>query len=84
MESEAAQAMWHRLHEERPWHDGTFANWSDKPSPQFPYKYDMGVEIGVSDTDLRPTDDFLARERAPWPPPEPEPDVGEVDRGNSP
>jgi hypothetical protein len=31
-----------------PWHDGSFAKWAEKPSEgQFPYKYDMGVTIGV-------------------------------------
>jgi predicted amidophosphoribosyltransferase len=84
MEQAASDARYHRLHEQKPWHDGSFAKWAEKPSEGHPYKYDMGVTIGVHDSDLRPTDEFLTKELAPWPPPEPKPDTGEVDRGNSP
>lgn len=72
MEREAANAKYARLHEKAEWHDGTFKNWAAKPSAEFPYKYDWGVTIGVSETDLRPTDAFLTTASAPWPPP-PEP-----------
>jgi hypothetical protein len=69
MESEAAKARYGRLHDERKWHDGSFAHWAKEPSDAYPYRFDMGVTQGVSDVDVRPTDTFLTDERASWPPP---------------
>jgi hypothetical protein len=63
MEREAANARWSRLHDDRPWHDGTFQKWAENPSEGFPYHRDHGLVIGVADTDLRPHDLFLTRER---------------------
>lgn len=63
MERDAANARWTRLHEDRPWHDGTFRSWAEKPSVNHPYHRDHGVTIGVHETDLRPDDRFLTRER---------------------
>lgn len=62
MESAAANAKWGRLHEERPWHDGSFKSWAKEPSASHPYFKDWGVTIGVTDVDLRPDDTFLSRE----------------------
>lgn len=71
MERDAANARYARLHSDRPWHNGRFQGWSKEPSTAAPYKYDMGVTIGVSDTDLRPDDKFLTEESAsPQPAPE--------------
>jgi hypothetical protein len=82
MEREAANAKYERLHKDRPWHDGTFSStWSSEPSSRYPYKYDMGVTIGVSETDLRPDDAFLTDEKAPWPLPPPEHGPDSEDHG---
>lgn len=82
MAAEAARAKWGRLHDERKWHDGSFANWESEPSASHPFRFDMGVTIGVVDTDSRPHDKFLTVESTPFPPPNPEP---EEDRsGDSP
>lgn len=63
MERDAANAKWAQLHDARPWHDGTFRNWAEKPSDQHPYHRDHGVTIGVAQSDLRPHDLFLTHER---------------------
>lgn len=60
MEQAAAQAKWERLHEKRPWHDGSFTHWAEKPSDSHPYHHSHGVTIWVADQDLSPDDDFLA------------------------
>jgi hypothetical protein len=65
MERAAADARYSRLHDERKWHDGSFTRWAAEPSREFPYRFDMGVTIGVAETDLRPDDAFLTRESAP-------------------
>lgn len=59
MQREAAHERYRRLHEARPWHDGTFKKWHKEPSLDFPYRYDMGVTIDVTETDENPDDDFL-------------------------
>lgn len=63
MEAAAANAKWGRLHEERPYHDGTFTRWVEKPSNSHPYFKDWGVTTGVTDVDLRPNDRFLTVEK---------------------
>lgn len=62
MEREAADAQHARLHHARPWHNGDGTVWVAEPSLLHPYKFDMGVTIGVAETDLRPDDKFLTRE----------------------
>lgn len=62
MEREAAAARYQRLHKDRPWHDGTFNRWSKDPSDLFPYHFDAGVTIDVTETDENPDDDFLSLE----------------------
>lgn len=64
METEAAQAAYDALHEKRPWHDGTFASWSEKRDAGHPYHYTHGVRIGVAETDLAPWDAFTTVEHA--------------------
>lgn len=64
MERMAADAAYSRLHEDRPWHDGSFERWAEKPSREFPYHVTFGVTVGVAESDLRPWDNFLKRESA--------------------
>lgn len=52
MEAAAAQAQFDRLHEKRPWHDGTFTDWSAEPSADHPYHYSYGTRIWVAEVDL--------------------------------
>ncbi len=59
MERDAAMARWRSLHEEMPWHDGTFKDWSKERSEQYPYHRDSGVTIYVTAEDMSPDDDFL-------------------------
>lgn len=47
------------LHGKKPWHDGTFTSWAEKPSLEHPFKFDDGVNIWMSQYDLTPDDDFL-------------------------
>lgn len=61
----AADAAYADLHKDRPWHDGTYTRWAKERSASFPYRYDFGVNIGVSDSDVRPDDLFTTREEAP-------------------
>jgi hypothetical protein len=69
MERAGAEALYADLHEKAPYHDGTFANWSDKRTRGFPFKYDEGVTIGVADHDLSPWDEFTTnRDASPLPP----------------
>lgn len=51
METEAARAQFERLHEKRPWHDGTFTDWAEKPSADHPYHFSHGIRIWVAETD---------------------------------
>lgn len=59
MEQAAARRQYEALHEARPFHDGTFTRWSTESTPATPYRFDEGVDIFVSETDLNPTDAFL-------------------------
>lgn len=52
MELATAQARYERLHEKRPWHDGTFADWATEPDVDHPYHYRSGVQIWVAERDL--------------------------------
>jgi len=55
----AAHRRYEAKHDERPFHDGTFANWSEKPSGDHPFHHDAGVTIWVSEHNLSPDDDFI-------------------------
>lgn len=76
METEAAQAKFARLHEKRPWHDGTFTDWAEKPSADHPYHYSYGTRIWVSETDFSLGGAFTTREN-------PYEQIEEDDRGHS-
>jgi len=52
MEAAAAQVKFDRLHEKRPWHDGTFTDWAAEPSDEHPYHHSFGTRIWVNATDL--------------------------------
>lgn len=72
MERLAAEAMYLALHEERPFHDGTFTSWAKERSRSHPYGAMEGMTIGVSDTDLAPWDHFTTkRDASPFAPEEP-------------
>lgn len=65
MALERAKRRYERMHEKRPWHDGTFpkdpAGWfEDYHATDHPFHFDDGVTIGVSQTDDHPDDDFLS------------------------
>jgi hypothetical protein len=59
MELAAARRLYELRHKERPYHDGTFKFWAEEPSRNFPYKYDDGVTIWLSPSELNPEDEFL-------------------------
>lgn len=65
MEQKAADARYERLHENLPYHDGTFTNWAKDRSADHPYKYDEGVTVLVTPVDYTPDDLFLTDPRAP-------------------
>lgn len=58
MEREAAVGMYAALHEEAPFHDGSFQNWAKKRSAEHPYHFTDGVKVVVTDRDLAPWDTF--------------------------
>lgn len=55
----AADAAYDALHEEKPYHDGSFKRWSDKRRGAFRFHYRDGVTISVHREDISPDDDFL-------------------------
>ncbi len=57
-EAAAAEAMYSRLHEDAPFHDGTYADWAKVRSASHPYHFSDGVHIGVADRDIAPHDQF--------------------------
>jgi hypothetical protein len=59
MERDAASRRYESLHEERPFHDGSFKRWSKDLSPSTPYHFRDGVTIWVAATDVNPEDNFL-------------------------
>lgn len=59
MQLEAARRRYEQLHEDKPFHDGTFRLWSEKWSRLTPFHYSDGVTIWLSRDDLTPDDDFL-------------------------
>lgn len=64
MERQAASEAYHALHEERPYHDGTFQSWAAKRSASHPYHFEAAVTIGVATTDLAPWDHFTTKRNA--------------------
>lgn len=59
MVRESAQRRYEELHKARPYHNGTFEHWSEKPDRDHPFHYSEGVTIWASEHDLTPDDDFL-------------------------
>lgn len=63
MERAAAEWRYDSLHEDAPYHDGTFPTnpdrWSVKRTADFPYHYRDGVTLWVAEADLSPHDHFL-------------------------
>lgn len=57
----AANARYDALHEDQPYHDGTFQRWSEKRGGAFQFHYRDGVTITVHREDLSPGEDFLTR-----------------------
>jgi hypothetical protein len=58
MEREAAAALYGALHDEAPFHDGSFTKWAKERGASHPYHYLDGVKFGVAKTDLAPHDKF--------------------------
>jgi hypothetical protein len=56
--------MYDRLHDERPFHDGSFQNWAKESSAEFPFHYRDGVTIVLFDHDANPGDEFTTDESA--------------------
>lgn len=59
MERAAAEWRYSKLHEDAPYHDGTFSSWSKDRSTSHPYSAHDGVTLWVAETDLAPHDHFL-------------------------
>lgn len=57
----AAERRYAALHDDEPYHDGTFAKWAKKATPDTPYHFNDGVTITVSDRDEHPDDNFLTK-----------------------
>lgn len=55
----AATRRYELLHEQLPYHDGTFDNWSKHYSADTPYRFDDGVTIWVAPIDYGSGGDFL-------------------------
>lgn len=58
MEADAAQRAYQKLHEAKPYHDGTFTDWAEHRSSSKPYHYSDGVTIFAAPFDFSPGDDF--------------------------
>lgn len=59
MEADAANWRWDELYGGK-FHDGSFKNWSETRSLDFPYSHRAGVSVWVAPEDLAPDDDFLS------------------------
>lgn len=59
MQKLAAQRRFNRLHSEKPWHDGSMTNWTEKPTDETPFNYEDGTAIWLSERDLGLGGDFL-------------------------
>ena len=74
----AAERLYALLHEDKPFHDGSFTKWAKEPSRGFPFHYLDGVSIWLSPVELNPDDDFLNPSVAGESPG----DVAEADEGH--
>lgn len=59
MQLRAAERLYGLLHEDMPFHDGTFTRWAKKASRDFPFHYLDGVSIWLSPVEANEEDDFL-------------------------
>lgn len=57
----AAQDKYKALHEERPYHDGSFTDWAKDRSAQYPFHFEAGVTVDVAEDDLHPWDEFTKK-----------------------
>lgn len=64
MHQAAAEWMYGELHKDRPWHDGTFTDWSATRSDRHPFGHSDGVAIYVDTEDRDPGDAFTTEEDA--------------------
>lgn len=64
MEQRAADALYAKVHEREPYHDGSFTSWSKDRSLDHPYHFNDGVSIGVTDYDIAPHDKFTTERDA--------------------
>ncbi|HEY9353474.1 MAG TPA: hypothetical protein VIP28_09500, partial [Nocardioides sp.] len=69
MEREAANAAYADLHEDAPFHNGTFTSWAKERSKRHPYRYNDGVTITVAGHDPTPWDKFTTEVNASPAPP---------------
>lgn len=60
MERAAAERAFDKLHEDAPFHDGSFASWAKEWSEEYPYHAKDGMTVYVADTDVNPGDLFTA------------------------
>lgn len=65
MNEQAAQARWQRLHEAKPWHDGTFESWREKPDDEHPFHFSHGTNVWVAETDHGYGGEFLSDDESP-------------------
>jgi hypothetical protein len=64
MEQAAAAARYHALHEDAPYHDGSWKAWAKERTAATPYHFLDGVTVYVSTRDENPDDAFLTDENA--------------------
>ena len=69
MSREAANALYAKLHEKEPFHNGSFTSWSKDRTLEHPYHFNEGVSIGVMDFDVTPWDTFTTEANASPEPP---------------
>lgn len=63
-EQKVADRRYRALYADREWHDGTGRTFVKDFSPDTPYRFDDGVTISVTPTDLSPNDTFLTKRQA--------------------
>lgn len=54
-----AESLYDKLHEKKPFHNGTFDKWGEKRTSETPFHYRDGVSLWIVDADLSPHDHFL-------------------------
>lgn len=64
MQLKGAARLYSMLHEDAPYHDGTFKSWAKEASPSHPFHAADGVTIWTAPWDIRPWDEFLTNKNA--------------------